>query len=169
MPAITDRSDKAPLLKIGRMNHGTLHCSDIVKTRRFYEEILGLEVVQTSAASLLVRKGTDHVYAVVEAPMSYDMNLLNHNGFEVDTREEVDAAYNDLQRIKDEWGLKKINPIKKTHGAYTFYFMDFDGKTIKSLTSASQNSRLRSRRRANRKSNHQVGLALQPSRRVLTN
>ena len=125
MPAITDRSKKAPLLKTGRMNHGTLACRDIAKTRRFYEEVLGMEVVQTSPLSLMVRKGTDHVYAVVEAPAEGKMNMLNHNGFEVNSHEEVDAAYQQLLAIKDEWGLK-VMPPRTLHGDHTFYFQDFD-------------------------------------------
>ena len=129
MPAITERSTKAPLLKTRRMNHGTLHCRDIVKTRRFYEEVLGLDVIQPSPMSLMIRKGTDHVYAVVEMPNAPggDMSMLNHNGFEVDSPEEVDTAYAQIMAIKDEWGLKKVMAPKTMHGDHTFYFMDFDG------------------------------------------
>jgi catechol 2,3-dioxygenase-like lactoylglutathione lyase family enzyme len=130
MPAITDRSKKEPLLKMMRMNHGTLDCTDITKTRRFYEEVLGMECIQTSPISLMVRHGTDHVYACVEIPANPNqqpMSMLNHNGFEVATNEEVDAAHATLKEIKDEWGLKKVMPIQKTHGDHTFYFMDFDG------------------------------------------
>lgn len=126
MPAITDRSKKTPLLKTQRMNHGTLACRDIAKTRRFYEEVLGLDVVQTSPLSLMVKKGTDHVYAVVEAPADKDMNMLNHNGFEVGSAEEVDEAYKLIMSIKDEWGLK-VMPPRTLHGDHTFYFLDFDG------------------------------------------
>jgi catechol 2,3-dioxygenase-like lactoylglutathione lyase family enzyme len=129
MPAITDRSTKPALLKTLRINHGTLHCRDIVKTRRFYEEVLGFDVIQPSPLSLMIRKGTDHVYAVVEAPAAGvgDMHMLNHNGFEVGSPEEVDTAYQQIQAIKDEWGIKKVIPPKTTHGDHTFYFMDFDG------------------------------------------
>ncbi len=128
MPAITDRSTKAPLLNTLRINHGTLSCRDIAKTRRFYEEVLGLECVQTSPISLMVRKGTEHVYAVVEMKaVQKDMDMLNHNGFEVRTPAEVDAAYQQIVAIKDEWGLKKVVPPQNQHGDHTFYFVDFDG------------------------------------------
>lgn len=127
MPAITERSSKAPVLKTGRLNHGTLHCRDIAKTRRFYEEVLGLDVIQTSPISLMVRKGTDHVYAVVEvAGAATNMNVMNHNGFEVGSPAEVDAAHAALTAIKDEWGLK-LQPVRTMHGDHTFYFLDFDG------------------------------------------
>ncbi len=129
MPAITERSTKEPLIKTGRLNHGTLVCKDITVTRRFYEEVLGLEVVQTSAISLMIRKGGEYVYAVVEMPNAGtpDMTMLNHNGFEVDTRAEVDAAYEGLMTVKDEWGLKRLMKPKLTHGDYGMYFVDMDG------------------------------------------
>lgn len=129
MAAITDRSTKKPLLQLGILSHGTLHCLDVVKTRRFYEEVLGLEVIQTSPLSLLVRKGTNHTYAVVEQPAGSHppMDFFNHNGFEVRTREEVEHARTMIMQIKDEWGLKKVLPVTHMHGDSSFYFMDFDG------------------------------------------
>lgn len=130
MPAITDRSSREPILKTGRMNHGTLACRDISRTRRFYEEVLGLEVIQTSPRSLMVRKGTEHVYAVVETTstnVKADMDMLNHNGFEVDSPEEVDAAHATIKSIQEEWGIKKVMPPRTMHGDRTFYFMDMDG------------------------------------------
>lgn len=130
MPAITDKSNKAPLLKTGPMNHGTLACIDIAVTRRFYEEVLGLEVIQTSPRSLMVKKGGDYVYACVELPEGStkdDMEMLNHNGFEVYSPEEVQEAYKTIKAIKDEWGIKKVTPPRVMHGDHTFYFMDMDG------------------------------------------
>ena len=38
-------STAEPLLKTARLGHGTLECVDIGRTRRFYEEVLGLEVL----------------------------------------------------------------------------------------------------------------------------
>lgn len=127
MPAITDRSKKKPILKTGILNHGTLHSRDIKRTRQFYEEVLGLDVIQTSPISLMVRKGTDHVYAVVETPTDDKaMSMLNHNGFEVQSAEEVQESYEALLKVKDEWGLK-IMPPRTMHGDHCFYFTDMDG------------------------------------------
>lgn len=128
MPAITDRSTAEPLLKTVRLGHGTLECADIVKTRRFYEEVLGLEVIQTSPLSLMIRKGTTHTYAVVETGKAdKEMHMLNHNGLDVGSPEEVDAAYELLQQVKDEYGIKTIQKPRHSHGDYAFYFCDLDG------------------------------------------
>lgn len=128
MPAITDRSTKQPLLKTGRLNHGTLHVRDIVKTRRFYEEVLGLECIQSSLLSLMVRKGTDHVYAVVEQPAGLHppMPMLNHNGLEVASEAEMMEARVLLTQVKDDYGIKKITPISRVHGDASFYLQDQD-------------------------------------------
>ena len=46
-----------PALKLNFLSHGTLESRDLAFSRRFYEEFLGLEVVQTSPISLLIRLG----------------------------------------------------------------------------------------------------------------
>ena len=54
-----------PALKLNFLSHGTLESRDLGFSRRFYEEFLGLEVVQTSPISLLVRLGGPNTIAVV--------------------------------------------------------------------------------------------------------
>ena len=128
MPTITDRSTAEPLLKTLRLGHGTLECIDLVKTRRFYEEVLGLEVIQTSPLSLLIRKGTNHTYAVVETGKAdKEMPMLNHNGLDVGSPQEVDVAYELLQQVKDEYGIRKLQKPRQAHGDYAFFFCDLDG------------------------------------------
>ena len=51
------REKPTPALKLNFLSHGTLESRDLAFSRRFYEEVLGLEVVQTSAISLLIRLG----------------------------------------------------------------------------------------------------------------
>jgi catechol 2,3-dioxygenase-like lactoylglutathione lyase family enzyme len=129
MPAITERSTKKPLLETGCLSHGTLHCTDIAKTRRFYEEVLGLEVIQTSPISLMIRKGTGHVYAVVEQPVGLHppMDFFNHNGLDVSSKAEVQQARALIMQVKEEWGIRKVLPVSMLHGEPNFFFMDFDG------------------------------------------
>jgi catechol 2,3-dioxygenase-like lactoylglutathione lyase family enzyme len=124
---ITDRSTKEPLLRTGALNHGTLSCVDVVKSRRFYEEVLGMECIQVSPRVMVIRKGTEQTYTVIETGKVSTMPLINHNGFEVWSYEEVDEAYRTLMEIKDEWGLRKVNAPTMVHADYTFYFCDFDG------------------------------------------
>lgn len=128
MAVITDRATKPPLLDIKRIGHGTLESRDLVKTRRFYEEVLGFDVIQTSPRSLLIRKGLNHSYAVVENPkLDREMSRLNHNGLDVPSREAVDRAYQLLAQVKDEYDIHKLSHPAEQHGDYAFYFQDLDG------------------------------------------
>lgn len=128
MPVITEKSTAKPLFNFQRIGHGTLGVIDLAKTRRFYEEVLGLDVIQTSPISMMIRRGTEHVYAVVEiGEGKEEMDPLNHNGLDVNTTEEVDAVFKKLTEVKDQWGIREIRNVGTTHGDYCFYFCDLDG------------------------------------------
>jgi catechol 2,3-dioxygenase-like lactoylglutathione lyase family enzyme len=128
MPQITQsRRTEKPLIPIEMISHGTLTSLDLQKSRRFYEEVLGLEVIQVSTVSMLARKGTDHAYVIVETGEPSTMVMFDHNGIDVATREAVDEAYAALTRIKPEYGLGRITKPLDQHGAYSFYFADCDG------------------------------------------
>jgi catechol 2,3-dioxygenase-like lactoylglutathione lyase family enzyme len=128
MPEITQsRSTEKPLIPIEMISHGTLTSLDLQKSRRFYEEVLGLEVIQHSTVSMLVRKGTDHTYVIVETGEPSTMSMLDHNGLDVATAEAVDEAHALLTSNKAEYGLGRITKPQDQHGAYSFYFADCDG------------------------------------------
>ena len=61
----------APALKPNFLSHGTLESRDLAFSRRFYEEFLGLEVVQTSPISLLIRLGGPNTIAVVYSKQAH--------------------------------------------------------------------------------------------------
>jgi catechol 2,3-dioxygenase-like lactoylglutathione lyase family enzyme len=127
MPGITDRFVGEPVLKVQKIGHGTLEVVDIEKSRRFYEEVLGFDVIQPSVRSLMIRKGTDHTYAVVETGRSdTEMSMLNHNGLDVGSVDEVHAAYEKLLKVKDEYGIKQIQEPRHMHGDTSFFLCDQD-------------------------------------------
>ncbi|GFG99051.1 VOC family protein [Mycobacterium timonense] len=127
MPAITDKFTGEPVLKLQRLGHGTLETMDLARARRFYEEVLGLEVIQPSSRSMMIRLGTNHAYAVVETGKASTMTMLAHNGLDVGSVEEVHAAHEKLLEIKDQWGIKQITEPRHMHGDTSFYFTDPDG------------------------------------------
>jgi catechol-2,3-dioxygenase len=127
-------SKPQPALKLNFLSHGTLESKDLDFARKFYEEFLGLQVVQTSSISLLIRLGGDNTIAVVKAKNKTPMSLLNHNGLDVETQEEVDAAYRVVMEQKDKWQLTKISKPILQHGTYSFYFWDADENCWEILT-----------------------------------
>jgi catechol 2,3-dioxygenase-like lactoylglutathione lyase family enzyme len=126
MPGITHRSTKKPLINTTFLSHGTLECRDIAATRRFYEEVLGLEVIQQASAALMIRLGGQHVYAVLETPEGNEMPLLSHNGIDLASEEEVREAHRLIEPVKEEYGIKRLTKPVMQHGTYSFYLQDLD-------------------------------------------
>ncbi|MBT3917018.1 MAG: VOC family protein [Rhodospirillaceae bacterium] len=119
---------QSPALKLNFLSHGTLISKDLDTTRQFYTDFFGLEVIRTSDISLMARLGGDHVYAVVENKKhDQEMGFLFHNGLDVASDSEVDAAHKVAVEQKEKWGLSKISNPKTQHGTYSFYFWDMDG------------------------------------------
>jgi catechol 2,3-dioxygenase-like lactoylglutathione lyase family enzyme len=133
-PVVETATD--PALKLNFLSHGTLESKNLDKTREFYTEFLGLEVVRTSPISLLIRLGGDNTIAVVEQKKrgEEEMPMLNHNGFDVLTKEEVDSAYETIIAQKDHWGIHKISKPRLQHGTYAFFFWDLDNNCWEILT-----------------------------------
>ncbi|MFJ9705772.1 VOC family protein [Streptomyces sp. NPDC101234] len=128
MPQITTScKTDTPLIDASLISHGTLTSLDLQASRRFYEEVLGLEVIQVSTVSLNIRKGSGHVYVVVETGEPSSMGMFDHNGIDVGTRDAVDKAYENLVAVKEEYGLGRIHKPTDQHGMYSFYFSDLDG------------------------------------------
>lgn len=127
MPAITEKFEGEPLLKVQRLGHGTLETVDIARARAFYEQVLGLEVIQTSTRSVMIRLNTDHVYAVVETGRPSAMSMMSHNGLDVGSVEEVHRAHEKISQVQQDWGLKTVTEPRHMHGDTSFYFTDPDG------------------------------------------
>jgi len=136
--AAPDESDghTSPTLNLKFISHGTLESKDLDFTRRFYEEFLGFEVVRPSKISLWCRLGGQHIYVVVQVPpqRKTEMPFLNHNGIDVETQEEVDAAHRIVEAEGAAWGLHKITRPSLQHGTYAFYFWDADDNCWEILT-----------------------------------
>jgi catechol 2,3-dioxygenase-like lactoylglutathione lyase family enzyme len=129
MARITERSAcTRPLVNITFISHGTLDSVNLQESRRFYEEVFGFEVVQLSKVSLLLRKGGEHTYVVVETGNEdHKMSVMNHNGIDVGSPEEVDRAHATLTVVKEEYRIRQIHPVRYQHGVYSFYLLDLDG------------------------------------------
>jgi catechol 2,3-dioxygenase-like lactoylglutathione lyase family enzyme len=126
---ITTRSVcTSPLIDIKFISHGTLDSVNLQESRRFYEEVFGFEVVQLSKVSLLLRKGGEHTYVVVETGNGHHkMSLMNHNGIDVGSAEEVEQAHATLISVKEHYRIRQIHPVRHQHGVYSFYLLDLDG------------------------------------------
>ena len=126
---------KKPALRLNFLSHGTLESKNLEAAREFYTEFLGLEVVRTSPISLLIRLGGANTIAVVEQKnRNEEMPMLNHNGLDVETQEEVNKAYETVIEPRVQWGLHKISKPLLQHGTYSFFFWDQDNNCWEILT-----------------------------------
>ena len=102
-PQFTVNRAKGPALKcLTFLSHGTLESRDLEKTRRFYEECLGIETIRTSPISLMIRLGGNNTIAVVQSQRKAEMPVLAHNGLDVLTREDVDQCHQILKQGKEK-------------------------------------------------------------------
>ena len=120
-------STKTSVINSKFLSHGTLGSKDLNVTRRFYEEFLGIEVMQTSKISLMIRLGGNHIYAVVQDKNMGEMPRLNHNGIDVESHSEVDKSYHAVLDGQEQWGLYNVSKPVEQHGTYSFHFWDRDG------------------------------------------
>jgi catechol 2,3-dioxygenase-like lactoylglutathione lyase family enzyme len=127
-------AQKNSVIKSKFLSHGTLGSTDLERTRQFYEEFLGLEVVRTSKISMMIRLGGEHVYAVVKRNHLEEMDRINHNGIDVDSDDDVNAAWDACNDQAEKWGLYSITKPVFQHGTYSFHFKDGDGNAWEILS-----------------------------------
>jgi catechol 2,3-dioxygenase-like lactoylglutathione lyase family enzyme len=121
-------------LNINFSSHATIDTLDSENSRKFYEEFLGFDVIRTSPISLLLRLGGSHTIACVEVKDKPTMQMLNHNGLDVRTKADVDAAHAKAEAQQEKWGIKKITRPLDQHGTYCFFMLDADENWWEVLT-----------------------------------
>jgi predicted lactoylglutathione lyase len=109
------------------MSHGTLEVQNLQKSRRFYEQFLGLECVRHVKPGMVVRCGMKfHIVCIEVGNAIRPSSFLTHWGLDLESRAAVDDAYTNAQKLKDEYGIRRITPCVLQHGVYSFYIEDLD-------------------------------------------
>lgn len=134
MDGATTLQKVEPLLKLNFLSHGTVEVNDLERARRFYEEVLGLEIVQTSSRSLQLRLNSKTTVVAVETKKPVQAGLFSHIGFDVETKEDVNRAHALVTKVRKAYGIKKITRPVDQHGTYAFYIQDVDGNYWEILT-----------------------------------
>ena len=115
------------VLKTRFISHGTLGSTDLERSRKFYEEFLGLECVRHAKPAMVVRCGLKfHIVAVEVGAAVHPQNVLNHWGMDVGSKEEVDKAHANALKYKDKYKIRQVLPVVMQHGVYSFYMEDLD-------------------------------------------
>lgn len=125
--AIVDHPERKSIIQPYVISHGTLECRSLKSSRRFYEEVLGLECVVHSPSSLVIRLGLKfYIVAVEVGDAMHASEILHHWGLDVASKDEVDQAYRNVLDVKDEYGITEIKEPVMRHGIYSFYMRDLD-------------------------------------------
>lgn len=117
---------------------GTMVATDLAKTRRLAEDLLGMEAVVPSPGRLLLRErghrpgearhGTP--YWVLEVrqvdEVAVPQEMLNHWGVELGSEAEVDRAFEICTEKAEEYELGRVQKPRFRNNSYAMYFVDRD-------------------------------------------
>jgi len=113
------------------INHITIRVNEIDRSRDFYENILGFELVRQMGQSMAVyRVGKEDTIVIVEAETSYDPNSrdfrMDHFGFYLDSNEKVDEM---ARYFRENEVTILSGPANRKRGRFVFV-ADPDGNMI---------------------------------------
>ena len=120
-------TERTSIIKPYVMSHGTLECRSLKESRKFYEEFLGLECARHAIPAMVIRCGLKfHIVAVEVGENVHPLNVLNHWGIDVESREKVDEAYQNALKYQETYKIRQVLKPVAQHGVYSFYLEDLD-------------------------------------------
>jgi len=115
--------------------HGVLHFSlpvtDLDRSRKFYEGVLGMKVIEQSPRMVFLQTGDDHIIlAKGKEPLKYDSAKSTpvHHAFKVKL-DEFQSSIEDLRKN----GVEVFNIEDRNEGVFwgpQAYFLDPDGNKL---------------------------------------
>ena len=121
------------MLKGPKLIEGHYECRSFDETVPVFTDILGMEVIQRRSDTEWVMKHPNTGWSMVlhaAGPNAKDKPLMNHYGWRVSSREEVDRAQEYLKKVKDEYHLPRVGRPCLLHIAYSFYFGEPGGNSL---------------------------------------
>jgi catechol 2,3-dioxygenase-like lactoylglutathione lyase family enzyme len=117
-----------PVVDNELFSHGTIECTDLKATRRFLTEFLGLDIIRPLKEAQYMWKGGPWsvVCVCVEDGEAKDQDPRNHFKLAVSSPEEVDAAHAAALKLKDDYGIQKIEPVMTENGVRAFLLQDLN-------------------------------------------
>ena len=123
------------------LRHVALRVTNLVRSRIFYEQLLGMKVVwEPDSDNVYFSSGPDN-FALHQIPRSelsayqpLKGQSLDHIGVILESPEAVDRMYREVEPQLYELGGRVVTPPKQHRdGSYSFYFSDPDGIVIQAL------------------------------------
>lgn len=116
------------LIQNDTLSHGTVECTDMVATRRFYSDFLGLDIHRPVREAQYIHRGGPWsvVCVCVDGGEAKDQAPDNHFKLAVDTPEEVDAAHAAALGARDAYGIKHVGEVEDAEGRRAFRLQDLN-------------------------------------------
>ena len=107
--------------------HGTLQCDNIERSRRFYVEVLGLEIAAGFNVAQYIKHPTAPWYIVVlqRRPRQY-LAPVNRFTLQMTTSAEVEQAHREFATKGKEIGIADLGKLESANGQAKFIFSDLD-------------------------------------------
>jgi catechol 2,3-dioxygenase-like lactoylglutathione lyase family enzyme len=107
--------------------HGTLQCDDTEKSRRFYVEVLGLEIAAGFNMAQYIKHPSSPWYIVVlqRAPRQY-LAPVNRFTLQLASKAEVEQAHRDFAAGGESIGITELGKLETDGGKSNFIFSDLD-------------------------------------------
>lgn len=107
--------------------HGTLQCDDIERSRRFYVEVLGLEIAAGFNAAQYIKHPSSPWYIVVlkRSPRQY-LAPVNRFTLQAASQSEVEQAHREFAAKGESIGITQLGALEAAEGKVNFVFSDID-------------------------------------------
>ena len=107
--------------------HGTLQCDDIERSRRFYTEVLGLEIAAGFNNAQYIKHPSAPWYIVVlkRSPRQY-LAPVNRFTLALGSKAELEQAHRDFAANRESIGISDLGQLDQNNGSANFIFSDVD-------------------------------------------
>jgi catechol 2,3-dioxygenase-like lactoylglutathione lyase family enzyme len=107
--------------------HGTLQCDDIERSRRFYVEVLGLEIAAGFSTAQYIKHPSTPWYVVVlqRSPRQY-LAPVNRFTLQLGSAAAVEQAHGEFESNRNQLGITELGKLESAGGKVNFIFSDLD-------------------------------------------
>lgn len=109
------------------LTHGTLQCDNVERSRRFYVEVLGLEIAAGFNTAQYIKHPANPWYVVVlqRSPRQY-LAPVNRFTLQLDSAAGVEQAHREFSKNGQSLGVTDVGKLEDSNGATNFIFGDLD-------------------------------------------
>jgi hypothetical protein len=121
------------MLEKPELIEGHYECRSFDETLPVFTDLLGMEIIQRHSDTEVVVKHPNSGWPIVlheAGPNAKNKPLMNHYGWRVNSRDEVDRACEYLKKVKDRYRLPRVGKPSLLHIAYSFYFGEPGGNSL---------------------------------------